>query len=855
MFSYSLEGQYQFDFEIDSLHGIDCCLSPDWKQLPEARWCCGTLQPIEGNFSLHHCYDNTEDACDYLILRHELLNPADSFSISFRIRHAYAPSSQNNWQIAVAAEFHPEEEGLIHSGIVLGVNFLGSDDLVKIWRVVDGEISELCATFLNYQEEVGTEQAPLFKLEGNGKGKLDLYCSPDPPEQEPQWLGSCDLEGIPWGRELVLRYRYSSSRDRSLWLDRLQLQGRFEKDTLAPKVEGTELLDGHKVQIKFSERVVITEAGNMTLFSEERPEGVKPDSLQEDGELILLLFQEAIPNRVPFLLLVEGVADLDGNLMEDTLVPVMRNEACWGDLVFNEVMADPDPALRYDQEYLEFFNRSEYSLDLEGWELRINERSYLLSPSLQEIGPGEFGILEGITLPNGGAVLSMYSREGSLIHAAAYRIPWDGPDWKKEGGWSLESPDADHLCGMAALWEYSLDPGGGTPGRINSIQASLVDRTPPVLLYAGLGDPGELLLYFSETLRLQERTGSAFRLSPGGLEAVSVELLAPLSEVLRLNFGVEFQEWMLYQLSLPAFSDCRGNQSEEYELRAGAVSSPRYASVVINEIMFDPEEGDPEYVELFLPGDEYYDLQDLAIHLVEEEGLPDHPVALTSHSRLLIPGQYLVLTECEAQLRDRYQLEVSGQWVEVEELPGMNHSSGTIYLTDRAGQIVDMAKYSKDLHMELLGDPRGVSLERISAERSGSDPDNWHSAASIEGYATPGRENSQSSAEGDPEGLLSVEPEVFSPDNDGYQDLLHITLSPEGHGWVVGLWISDLHGNKIRMLANNHLAAPSAVYTWNGEGEDGSMQAMGFYVIHARGYRPSTGEQWIRRKAFGLVYR
>jgi len=100
-----------------------------------------------------------------------------------------------------------------------------------------------------------------------------------------------------------------------------------------------------------------------------------------------------------------------------------------------------------------------------------------------------------------------------------------------------------------------------------------------------------------------------------------------------------------------------------------------------------------------------------------------------------------------------------------------------------------------------------------------------------------------------------VEPEVFSPDNDGYQDLLQITLTPGGYDWVVGLWISDLQGNRIRILANMHLAAPTVSYTWDGEGEDGSIQAMGFYVIHARGYHPSTGEQWIRRKAVGLVYR
>jgi len=157
--------------------------------------------------------------------------------------------------------------------------------------------------------------------------------------------------------------------------------------------------------------------------------------------------------------------------------------------------------------------------------------------------------------------------------------------------------------------------------------------------------------------------------------------------------------------------------------------------------------------------------------------------------------------------------------------------------------------------MELLDDPRGISLERISEKRSGLDPDNWHSAASIAGYATPGRENSQSLALSDSDLLLDVSTEVFSPDNDGYNDLLEIFISTHGNDWVIGLMITDLQGNRIRVLANMHLAGPAVTYTWDGEGENGEMQAMGFYVIHARGYHPATGEQWIRRKAIGLVYR
>ena len=271
--------------------------------------------------------------------------------------------------------------------------------------------------------------------------------------------------------------------------------------------------------------------------------------------------------------------------------------------------------------------------------------------------------------------------------------------------------------------------------------------------------------------------------------------------------------------------------------------------------MYDPEDGKPAYVELFHPGEKFYDLRDLSIHFVEEGGSPDHPVALSCCSRLVLPGQYLVITKCIANLADAYNLEVSGQWVEVDGLPGLKKSSGCIYLTDRAGNVVDMVVYSDEMHMELLDDPTGISLERVAWDRSGIDPDNWHSAASLEGYATPGKRNSQSPGESDSKGLLTVEPEVFSPDMDGYDDLLEIVIRTGGQAWVVGLVISDLHGTIIRVLANNQIAGPLASYTWDGEGENGSMQPMGFYVVHVRAYHPATGEQWIRRKAVGLVYR
>jgi len=763
----------------------------------------------------------------------------------------------------------------ILSGLVVGVNLTGSDDLVKIWHVDQGETEVKLTTMLNYQEQVGTDQAPLFLLSGDGDGKIDLYWSPDPTEQPAVWLGFCRVDELSWGRQLVVRYKYSSSRDQALCLDQLVMEGHFVPDTIAPKLSKVEFVGENSLQLDFSERVELSEASSFMLYSESFPEGMAPDSSRGIKQGFVLTFPEVIPNRVSHQLRVEGVVDLDENLLMDTLVNVLRYEALWGDLVFNEVMADPDPGIDYQEEYLELVNRSDYLVKLEGWRLQVNERSYLLDASnvervsgengdgengdgemtVMELMPGEFVLIKEITLPNDGAILSFYSKEGILVHSASYRIPWDAPHWKKEGGWSLESPDADQPCRISANWEYSKDPGGGTPGRMNSNHAILTDEDPPVLLYAGVGDAGGLFLQYSEPLDLPGDQKADICLHPGDAEPDSVLLVDPLREILQVHFSEDFLEWPKYQLSISGIGDCMGNMSNDYVLKAGAVSQPLLASVLINEIMYDPEEGMPEYVELFMPGDKILDLRDLAIHLVEEGDSADQPIPLSSHSRLCLPGQYLVLTESVPHLRDAFGLEISGLWVEVEGLPGLNNSSGSIYLTDRAGKVVDLVRYSDEMHMELLDDPRGISLERISAKRSGLDPDNWHSAASIAGYATPGRENSQFLDESNLDRLLDVSTEVFSPDNDGYNDLLEIFINTNGNDWVIGLMITDLQGNRIRVLANMHLVGPSVTYTWDGEGDSGAMQPMGFYVIHARGYHPATGEQWIRRKAVGLVYR
>jgi hypothetical protein len=363
------------------------------------------------------------------------------------------------------------------------------------------------------------------------------------------------------------------------------------------------------------------------------------------------------------------------------------------------------------------------------------------------------------------------------------------------------------------------------------------------------------VLHYSEPIGLGTWEEKDFCVNPGGVNPLEVSLIQPLSKQLTLRFPETLQDRQQFSLEVPELTDCQGNVAGKEGIRGGNIRPPSYGDLYVNEIMYFPREGKAEYLELYNPGTSYFDLQDLAIQVAKEGEAPGAPIPVSPVSRIWLPGQYLVLTSAVGWLEESYDLDPSGSWVEVEHLPALPNEGGFVYLTDRSGATVDQVLYTDQMHMDLLGDTRGISLERLSTDRSGRDPDNWHSAASLAGYATPGEKNSQVMDPNTGPELLEVDTEVFSPDNDGFQDVLHIHINTRAHGWVVSLWISDLKGYIIRQLVNNHLTAPSATYTWDGEQADGRLAGAGMYVLYLFAYHPGSGERQRKRSVIGVIYR
>jgi gliding motility-associated-like protein len=137
------------------------------------------------------------------------------------------------------------------------------------------------------------------------------------------------------------------------------------------------------------------------------------------------------------------------------------------------------------------------------------------------------------------------------------------------------------------------------------------------------------------------------------------------------------------------------------------------------------------------------------------------------------------------------------------------------------------------MHYPLLNYVDGVSLERINFESSTNDRNNWHSAAESVGFGTPGVRNSQfTESSPDAEDQIAVEPEIFSPDNDGYNDIVSIKYIFEQPGYNMTVDIYDAHGRLVRKLVNNEYLGTSGAVNWDGIQDDNTKAPVGIYVFY-----------------------
>jgi hypothetical protein len=257
--------------------------------------------------------------------------------------------------------------------------------------------------------------------------------------------------------------------------------------------------------------------------------------------------------------------------------------------------------------------------------------------------------------------------------------------------------------------------------------------------------------------------------------------------------------------------------------------------ILINEILFDPVSPCVDYVELYNPTDKTFDLSELKLGVIKESFPNPADTVLkeiTPDSRLMLPHSYVLLSTDAYTVGRQYQC-VPENAVDMASFPSYPNSGGIALLMSRQGMMIDQMVYDEQLHYPLLKETKGVSLERVSWVVASDQPDNWHSAAEAVGFGTPGYRNSMM-ANCDPtpaETPIIVEPQVFSPDGDGFDDHCMFTYRLEASGCTMNVYVFSAEGRQVRHLVKGELVAQEGSFVWNGIDSRGLRVPIGLYVV------------------------
>ena len=216
----------------------------------------------------------------------------------------------------------------------------------------------------------------------------------------------------------------------------------------------------------------------------------------------------------------------------------------------------------------------------------------------------------------------------------------------------------------------------------------------------------------------------------------------------------------------------------------------------------------------------------------------------------MFPGDYFVATSDPDDVRQRYRTPLPQAVVFMQGFPTFGDDTGRVILARKDNLLeIDRVCYDGGMHYPLLSSSEGVSLERTSPDMPSERRDNWHSAAETSGFATPTYVNSHVITQDDTGGEVVIKPAVFSPDNDGKDDLLTILIRESGPDNAVNIEIYDAQGRKVSQLANNVLLGSEGVFVWDGMTDEKRRAPVGFYIFLVEITRPDGSVRRVKKTA------
>ena len=510
------------------------------------------------------------------------------------------------------------------------------------------------------------------------------------------------------------------------------------------------------------------------------------------------------------------------------------NTANYGDVVINEIMADPTPSIGLpEEEYIELYNKSTLPIPLKNWSISVNNNATLLPNVLMTAGQ-YFTLYSISALLNEGCTITLRNASGDIVHEVKYSDSWYGDPFKSQGGWSLEMKDASKPCMGADNWMASTNSIGGTPNALNSVAQIAVDSTAPSIVFATLLDSSTLHLQFSEPIYYLQKTN----IQPETLADTVLYSPRPNDEI-TIHLLDHLLSSTLYHITI-AVSDCAKNTLVQNPFPFALPEIATQNDVVINEILFNPLGDGADFIELYNRSSKNIDLSALRFSGRDAQGFLTPATILCAHTQLLLPSTYAAFTIDPENIASTYPARDIQNIFGCPTLPALNNDAGNIALIHPNGTVISEMQYIDKMHDGLLSSTDGVSLERIRPNLN-----SWHSAAESIGYATPGLKNSQYLESNALNSEFKLSSKVFTPNQDGNKDFADVLYQFDKAGYKASILLFDANGKKCKTIADNILLATSGDFQWNGTDDANQPLPVGIYIFYVEYFHPDgTFKLW-----------
>jgi len=521
-------------------------------------------------------------------------------------------------------------------------------------------------------------------------------------------------------------------------------------------------------------------------------------------------------------------------------------------VVISEIMYNPEEDESLN-EFIEIVNISTIdTVDLSNWIIRDKSGTDYLEGATENMKliPGGYGIIFGSGYSYFDGIYNELIPETTLLlHVddtrignglgnesdSLYIFSSDGVQITSmeyfntvREGYSLEKIRLDDGNNLSN-WSESLD-SLGTPGDINSItpldidvciESDSISHSPlypkihdeivfeiPIVNVGLRPTSGRISILFQNDLIIEEPFNE---LIPGESIVKSMLIEVPKHGDLTLMISLSVVDDMNVE-----------NNSVSYLIN---VSHPP-GTIKINEFLCIPESNQSEFVEL------------ISFDEVHMNGwtIRDKSTIKELPEIFVTKDQFIVIAS-DSGFQD--QTEPNALFVvPIDGFPSLNNDGDKIMIYDKTGVCIDSLYYSTDWFIH-----SGRSTEKYRPEYDSADSTRWGVAIGVPPI-TPGKENSLYYDQIPKKGSIQYFPNPFSPDGDGFDDILNILCCFPYEQAIVKVEIFDMAGRNIATPYWNQYVSQEILLLWDGYQKNRIPAKIGMYLVKTTARDVYSGKTW-----------